>query len=119
VSGKPVVRAEEKPAACLRCIWSLRPICGVLLAVLVCILAEADLNGQEPKLTIHWDKTTVVSKTTPTLQVVVNPPLLLENPLSAASYKALKDLGADYVRYVLWLSYPRLARSAEPQVVRH
>ena len=35
----------------------------------------AALHSQQPlQLTIHWDKVTVVSKTTPTLQVVVNPP---------------------------------------------
>ena len=58
---------------------------------------------------IHWDKVTVVSKTTPTLQVVVNPPLRPGEPLGMAAYKAVKDLGADYVRYVPWLPYPRLA----------
>lgn len=64
---------------------------------------------QAPKLTIHWDKTTVVSRSTPTLQVVVNPPLHRGEPLSAASYKAVKELGADFVRYVPWLPYPKLA----------
>ncbi len=67
------------------------------------------LHGQQAlQLTIHWDKTTVVSKSTPTLQVVVNPPLRPGEPLGAASYKAVKELGADYVRYVPWLPYPRL-----------
>jgi hypothetical protein len=67
------------------------------------------LLAQEPELTIDWNKITLVSRTTPTLQVVVNPPLRPGEPLSAASYKAVKDLGADYVRYVPWLPYPRLA----------
>jgi hypothetical protein len=67
------------------------------------------LYGQTaPSVTINWDKTTVISRSTPTLQVVVNPPLRPGNPLSAASYKAVKELGADYVRYVPWLPYPRL-----------
>jgi len=43
------------------------------------------------------------------LQVVVNPPLRPGEALSAASYKAVKELGADYVRYVPWLPYPKLA----------
>jgi len=64
---------------------------------------------QPPALTIHWDKTQVVSRSIPTLQIVVNPPLGPGNPLSAAAYKAVKDLGADYVRYVPWLPYPKLA----------
>lgn len=51
----------------------------------------------------------MVSRSVPTLQVVVNPPLRPGEPLSAASYKAVRDLGADYVRYVPWLPYPKLA----------
>jgi hypothetical protein len=74
----------------------------------VLALSASLLAQQGPKLAIQWDKTTVVSKSTPTLQVVVNPPLRPGDPLSIASYKAVKDLGADYVRYVPWLPYPRL-----------
>jgi hypothetical protein len=71
---------------------------------------SVSLQGQQPApLTIHWDKTLVVSKSTPTLQVVVNPQLRPGEPLSVAAYQAVKDLGADYVRYVPWLPYPRLA----------
>ncbi len=78
------------------------------LAVL--FMASAVTHGQQP-LDVHvqWDKVDVVSKSTPTLQVVVNPPLRPGQPLGIASYKALKDLGADYVRYVPWLPYPKLA----------
>jgi hypothetical protein len=68
------------------------------------------LQAQQPlQLNIHWDKTSVVSKSTPTLQVVVNPRLRPGEPLSVASYKAVKELHADYVRYVPWLPYPKLA----------
>jgi hypothetical protein len=74
------------------------------------IVAAATLgHAQDPtKLTIQWDKTVVESKSTPTLQVVVNPPLRPGQPLGAAAYKAVHELGADYVRYVPWLPYPRL-----------
>jgi len=86
------------------------PLVNLLITVAVCVLGAATLPAQQPpRLTIHWDKVTVVSKTTPTLQVVVNPPLRPGQPLGAAAYKALKDLGADYVRYVPWLPYPKLA----------
>jgi Glycosyl hydrolases family 39 len=78
-------------------------------AILLCVSFAGLLAAQAPKVTIDWNKVTAVSKTTPTLQVVVNPPLRPGDPLSAAAYKALKDLGADYVRYVPWLPYPRLA----------
>ena len=79
----------------------------VLFAVIV-VAGTGLLSAQQPTLTIHWDKTTVVSKSIPTLQVVVNPPLRHGDPLSETSYKAVKELGADYGRYVPWLPYPRL-----------
>ena len=83
---------------------------GLLVAVFAFLGVSASLYGQQsPKLTINWDKTTVVSKSTPTLQVVVNPPLRPGEPLGVAAYKSLKDLGADYVRYVPRLPYPKLA----------
>jgi hypothetical protein len=49
-----------------------------------------------------------VSQTTPTLQVVVNPQLQRGTPVHDHALRALHDLGADYVRYVPWLPYPRL-----------
>ena len=87
-----------------------RRMARLAVAGLGCVLATAGLSGQQPvQLTIHWDKATVVSKSTPTLQVVVNPPLRHGEPLAIGSYKAVKELGADYVRYVPWLPYPKLA----------
>lgn len=80
-----------------------------VFSLMVCLAAGAALYGQAvPALKIQWDKTTVVSQSTPTLQVVVNPPLRPGQPLGEAAYKAVKELGADYVRYVPWLPYPRL-----------
>src|ERR1035438_3360661 len=77
---------------------------------LACIGSTTASHCEKPLgITIQWDKTTVVSRPTPTLQVVVNPPLRPGQALGAASYKAVKDLGADYVRYVPWLPYPKLA----------
>ena len=82
---------------------------GKNLAIFAVVAIGGHLFAQQsPKLAIQWDKITVVSRSTPTLQVVVNPPLRHGDPLSIASYKAVKDLGADYVRYVPWLPYPRL-----------
>jgi len=62
-----------------------------------------------PELEIKWNAVSRVSQTTPTLQVVVNPPLRRGSPIHDAAFRALHDLGADYVRYVPWLPYPRLA----------
>ena len=68
-------------------------------------------GAQEPleKVAINWDKTVIVSKSTATLQVVTNPMLNPGAPIHDGSFSALKALGADYVRYVPWLPYPKVA----------
>jgi len=87
----------------------LRPGVVLGLVVLPVVLVGSVAQAQQAaQVTVHWDKTTVVSQTAPTLQVVVNPPLRPGEALGAAAYKAVKELGADYVRYVPWLPYPRL-----------
>ena len=60
------------------------------------------------KLNVHWDQVLRVSQTTPTLQVVVNPPLRRGTPVHDNAFNALHDLRADYVRFVPWLPYPKL-----------
>ena len=67
--------------------------------------------AQEPlqKVEINWDKTVIVSKSTATLQVVTNPMLNPGAPIHDGSFAALKALGADYVRFVPWLPYPKIA----------
>lgn len=60
-------------------------------------------------VSIDWNQTIRVSRSTPTLQVVVNPMLERGSPIHDGSFAALKALGADYVRYVPWLPYPKLA----------
>ncbi len=59
-------------------------------------------------LDVKWEKQLMVSKSTPTLQVVVNPMLRQGSPIHDQSFEALKKLGCDYVRYVPWLPYPKL-----------
>ncbi len=61
------------------------------------------------KVAIDWNKVTRISRTTPTFQVVVNPPLRRGSPIHDASFRAVKDIGCDLVRYVPWLPYPKLA----------
>src|SRR2546430_11412197 len=60
------------------------------------------------QIAVHWDKIVQESNTTPTLQVVVNPPLRRGTAVHDNAFKALHDLQADYVRYVPWLPYPKL-----------
>lgn len=80
---------------------------GFILASALAVSAQ--VPAKPNAITIHWDKTTIVSKSTPTLQVVVNPMLLRGSPIHDGTFTALKNLGADYVRYVPWLPYPKQA----------
>lgn len=69
-------------------------------------------DAATPTVTVAWTQVLLESKTSPSLQVVVNPLLLRGSPIHDAAHQALTDLGADYVRYVPWLPYPRLAVAA-------
>src|SRR5665213_1436756 len=84
--------------------------CAVLFVALgIGPLCSAQLATQPAEVTIHWDKTILISRSTPTLQVVVNPMLHRGSVMHDGAFSAVKQLGADYVRYVPWLPYPRLA----------
>jgi hypothetical protein len=83
------------------------------LSLLVLVFASIAVNpspaaDSSGKVTASWDKVTRVSQTTPTLQVVVNPPLRRGTPVHDNTFKALRDLQAEYVRYLPWLPYPKL-----------
>jgi len=84
-------------------------------AFVVCLLAALaaanawSADDQAASLKIDWNKVTRESQTVPTLQVVVNPRLRRGSQISGRVCEELRRLGADYVRYVPWLPYPRLA----------
>lgn len=81
-----------------------------MILILTSTLTSTALAEDKPlKLSVQWDKVTRVSQTTPTLQVVVNPPMRRGTSIHDNVFKSLHDLMADYVRYVPWLPYPRLA----------
>lgn len=66
-------------------------------------------NAQTPQLKVNWDNEVATSISTPTLQVVGNPMLRRKAAMHDASFKAVKELNADFVRYVPWFPYPKLA----------
>lgn len=74
----------------------------------ILLLLWQNLSAQV-KVNVNWDQITTTSKTTPTLQVVVNPMLKRGSPIHDGSFQALKNLGADYVRFVPWFPYPHAA----------
>lgn len=73
-----------------------------------------------PVMQVEWNHTLRISKSTPTLQVVVNPMLSPGSPLHHGAFRALKNLGANYVRYVPWLPYPKMAvAELKPPTAHH
>jgi hypothetical protein len=58
---------------------------------------------------VDWNGPSTVSRTAPTLQVVVNPKILRTSPIHDSVFRALRTLDADYVRFVPWFPYPRFA----------
>lgn len=85
-------------------------ICS-LITVISCTRKEtvAKPAPEKASVKVAWDKVVTISKTAPTLQVVVMPPLRRGSKIHDRVFQALHDLGADYVRYVPWLPYPKLA----------
>jgi len=80
------------------------------LGLLMVIVAALNLVcAQERSVTVQWNRTTHVAKTTPTLQVVYNPMLKGGSPIHEGTFQSLQALGADYVRFVPWFPYPQAA----------
>src|ERR1035441_4537900 len=91
---------------------------AALTLLLFAVRALAQATTEKPiQITVQWDEPEAPLRTTPTLQVVVMPPLERGSPIHDASFAAVKELGADYVRYVPWFPYPRfaVAELAAPQ----
>lgn len=89
---------------------------GLALCTLVVLLSLVPVSqvyavhsSKIEEISIDWKSVICVSKTTPTLQVVVTPPLRRGSRLHDRIFGELRSLQADYVRYVPWLPYPRLA----------
>jgi hypothetical protein len=75
-----------------------------------CSVAVISLSlvARAEKVDVQWREVERVSKATPTLQVVVNPPLRRGSSIHDRVFAEIQKLGADYVRYVPWLPYPKL-----------
>jgi hypothetical protein len=64
---------------------------------------------REQQVAVQWNNVLRVSNTNATLQAVVTPLMSPDSALHEKVWAALSDLHANYVRYVPWLPYPRLA----------
>jgi hypothetical protein len=81
---------------------------AIFLLLVTVTLPSLAADGVE-EIRVNWSKIERVSNTTPTLQVVVNPLLRGGSPIYDRAFQALRNLQADYVRYVPWFPYPKLA----------
>jgi hypothetical protein len=79
-----------------------------LTLIVVFFLCWHICSAQNLALKVQWNNVTMVSKSTATLQVVSNPMLSRAGTMHDGAFNALKDIGADYVRYVPWHVYPKL-----------
>lgn len=59
-------------------------------------------------VTIEWNQVQGVSKTTATMQAVVQPPYRPASPLHKPIYAAIRGLDTNYIRLVPWMAQPRL-----------
>ena len=69
-----------------------------LFKILVIIAAVS----QSAELSVDWNDVIAVSKTTTTLQVVVNALLTRQSPIHDETFRSLANLNADFVRFVPW-----------------
>jgi hypothetical protein len=62
-----------------------------------------------PIIAVEWENAIIESKTTTTLQVVVNPMLMRNSSIHDNVQNSLLSVAADYVRFVPWFPYPMLS----------
>ncbi|HEX5482802.1 MAG TPA: glycosyl hydrolase family 39, partial [Terriglobia bacterium] len=94
----------------------MKKILGILLLCAMCFAGcgqQKTATQNRPaahavNVKVSWDHVVRVSDSTPTLQVVVNPPLRRGSSIHDRVFESLHNLGANYVRYVPWLPYPKL-----------
>ena len=82
---------------------------SLVFAAVYLPVSNVSAQQQLPVIDIQWNNVVSVSKTTPTLQLVENPMVRPSSPIHKQTFAALKSLGADYVRYVPWFPYPKMA----------
>ena len=83
----------------------------ILISLLVFCSAFAGTGAEEPpiKAEVHWDKVIRVQKTVPALLYIGTPLTKRGAPLHDPMLKAIKDMGADDLRYAPCNLYPRLS----------
>ena len=83
--------------------------CSRLLCHVCLLLLLAPLLSAQPTVTVDWSNVTLVTTTTPTLQLVGNPLILRQSPIHDAVFSNLRRLNTTYARYATWFPYPGLS----------
>ena len=76
---------------------------------LLCTAMLPEVVFAQQEIEIQWKNVQRVNRSNASLQAVVTPLMLRNSPMRDKVWRALKDLNAEYVRYVPWLPYPKLA----------
>jgi hypothetical protein len=78
-------------------------------AASVCLSAVAAVAASQPiNIAVDWTSVIRTSRTTTTLQTVVNPLITRGSPVHDQIFASLAALNAQRQRFVPWLPYPRL-----------
>lgn len=87
----------------------MRAIRWAFLLLIVLASSSSFAATETAKVHVNWDRVIRVSKTYPSLLCVGNPNYLPNSPIHNQVFSALKNLHADYVSYLGWYPYPKLA----------
>eukprot|EP01084_Bolivina_argentea_P188618 324651_1 len=79
------------------------------LLALFLFISDAFCASINATVSADWSSVIAISKTTTTLQVVVNALLTRQSPIHDQTFKSLAALNASFVRIVPWYPYPILA----------
>lgn len=87
----------------------MRRLLAIVMGVGAIPLSMLAQGSAVNNIKVDWGKVITTSRTVVSYQVVVNPMLERGAKMHDGAFKAIGTAGADYVRYVPWLPYPRLA----------
>jgi hypothetical protein len=81
----------------------------IVSIAILCFAMRVGVGFAEQEIQIQWNDVLRENRSNASLQAVVTPLMGRGSAMHDKVWGALRDLKADYVRYVPWLPYPRLA----------
>lgn len=77
-----------------------------------CAASSASAEQPTLRVTVDWTKVVATSNLSPSVYVVTNPMMRPGSPIHGPVNKAVRDLNADYLRYMAYFLHPRLSIAA-------